>query len=118
MDELRQNPRFESNHLNDYLIEIPEASSTGRLTNLSRGGLGMKLSRELRRNAQYKFDITSLKSGRRIPCQVKIVWAQTNEAQNTCQCGAKIIDMDPADKVEILDALYEEWKKKAVQPPL
>ncbi len=84
----------------------------GRLCNLSRSGLGMRLPRELREKAVYTFDIRVVWQAKVVPCQAQIVWANVDPKTDSCFCGARIQQMDKAEKVELLDNFFEIWKGK------
>jgi hypothetical protein len=114
MDEKRGNPRFECDDMSACAVEFPGIDSLGYLSNLSRTGLAFSLPLQLRNDAVYKFDIRPNNSDRKIPCEARGVWVNTDEATQMCLCGARIVDMDPGEKSDLIDQLYEGWKKRLV----
>ena len=115
-EEKRDNPRFSCDSQNTYTVDFPELEASGRLSNLSRSGMAFSVSRQLRENAVYQFNI-NVNDQRAIPCQARIAWVNLDPTTQRCVCGAKIVNMDPADKVDLIDAFYEEWKKGIAANP-
>lgn len=111
MIEKRRNPRFSCARSRACLLEFPDLNISGRLFNMSRSGIAFRLPRQLRENALYKIDIRPSGWEKRIPCQARIVWVTTDMDAQTCICGARIVEMDSGDKVELLDSFYDQWKQ-------
>ena len=114
MQEKRRNPRFDCDSTNPYFVDFPEMQTTGRLFNLSRSGISFNLPRKLRENAVYDFTIKVGQTEKQIPCKARVVWITTDQESQQCLYGANIEEMDPSDKIELLDLFYEKWKQKII----
>lgn len=109
----RRAPRFQCFNYRECPIDFEEAPGGGRLSDLSREGLSLQSSRPLQVNQTYHLKIVDLKSGKRIPCEIHVMWVRVDE-NNQCTCGARIVQMDAADKMDFLDVLYEDWKREVL----
>lgn len=113
--ERRENPRFDCLNPSECLVELEGEPGTVRMINFSRKGLSLESSKYFRRNEDSKFNIRlSGLAGKitNIPCEVRVVWVKPRPNEVGCICGARIIRMDSAQKSDILDVLYENWKRK------
>ncbi|HOW35410.1 MAG TPA: PilZ domain-containing protein [Candidatus Omnitrophota bacterium] len=115
--ERRKNPRFECPPSRDFLMEADGSHASAMMENFSRSGLGLESLKPLEDGAEYKFKIRLSEQAQDhalVPCEVRIVWVNAKDNQQGYVCGAQITHMAPSDKTDILDILYEDWKRKAV----
>ncbi len=114
VEEKRQSPRFGCEEIPVCLVEIDHVEEIGRLTNISRGGLGFQIPRQLREKTTYNLSLRLDGKDRAVPCRARIIWAMTNEATKSCYCGAAIEDIDTSQKVELIEIFYEVWKRREI----
>jgi len=80
--------------------------------NLSRKGIAFKSLGRLKKGEVYQLGIKKDPSEENISCQARIQWVTAGPEADACICGASIVQMDPAQKTDLLDALYQDWKQK------
>ncbi len=114
MDDRRRTPRFDCPEFRESQVNFQNGGTAGRLWGLSRDGLSMELSQSPEVNGQYQVTLTDFNSERKISCEINVVWVRPMQTQNF-KCGARIVQMDPADKMDLLDVLYEDWKKELLK---
>jgi len=109
-EEKRRNPRFERPDSRECPIDFEGLATGAQLSDLSRDGLSFQSPSPLQVNQTYHLRISDLKSEKKIPCEVQVMWTSMGE-NGQCTCGAKIVQMDPSDKMDLLDVFYDDWKK-------
>ena len=110
--ERRKNPRFECYASRDFQIDFDGNVEAARLSNMSRDGVSFQTNQSLGKDQTYQLHINDLNAEKKIPCEVRVMWVQSQGDQENSSCGARIVRMDPADKMDLLDILYEDWKRK------
>jgi len=110
VQERRKAPRFECQSPRECPVDFDGAAAGARLFDLSREGLSLQSPSPLQVNQTYHLKISDPKSRKKISCEARIMWTRTDE-KNQCACGASIVQMDPAEKMDLLDILYDDWKK-------
>ena len=84
----------------------------GTIKDISRGGIAISSTQEL---ADDEIDLTihSNDLGRQIPVTVKVLWSDHEPAQRTY--GGTFLRVASADKYDLLDYFYENWKKNEIE---
>ena len=110
--EKRKNPRFNCSNPEKCPIDFKEHKGKGRLLNLSRSGIALQSSEHLEKDKTYQFEIGSHLLDRLISCEARVLWTREETGTRKHTCGARILQMDPSSKIDLLDTLYEDWKQK------
>lgn len=87
------------------------------MENFSRSGVGLESLKPLEDGGEYRFKIKlpgQAQDQAVVPCELRIVWVNAKDNQQGYVCGAQITHMAPSDKADILDVLYEDWKRKVI----
>ncbi|MFH1359689.1 MAG: PilZ domain-containing protein [Candidatus Omnitrophota bacterium] len=113
--EKRQDLRFSCAHAGEYLVDVDASENSGKLINLSRKGLAFKTFGHFchKDSCQLGIHIPGAKDP--VSCRANIIWVQSNSETGTCQCGGYITRMEPENKMDILDGLYQDWRKRAIE---
>ncbi len=112
--EKRQNPRFACAKPKDYKIDFKGDKETGCLLDLSRGGLALQSSRHFEQDEICKFEVWVSVLEKPVSCEARVMWVRHEPKSKNYTCGAKILKIDPSSKVDLLDVLYQDWKKGTV----
>ena len=113
--EKRRNPRFECSNSKNYPLGLKgHQGAEGSLQNLSRQGMAVEFSHHLEKDKDYKFEIWVSPLEQPVSCEARVLWARSQPERGNYLCGAKILQMDPATKIDLLDILYQDWKKNAL----
>ena len=113
-EEMRQKPRFSFLRPEDYEVSFEHHKGAARLINFSRSGLSFVSRESLEPNEIDILNIKPSSGNRTIPCKAHVVWRYAQNDNQEYIYGANIILMDPADKADLITALYEDWKKAAI----
>lgn len=111
MKEKRQNPRFACSKKGKYAIIFDDADKPAHLSNFSRDGLSIRSQDPLEENGLYAFTIAGDGLKASVPCQARIMWVQRDAERGHHDCGARIVKMEPSDKIDLIEILYQDWKR-------
>lgn len=114
MVEKRKNPRFECLNPKNYPLGFKDPQGAGSLHDLSRQGMAIEFSHHLEKDKDYKFEIWVSTLEKSVSCEARVLWVRSQPKSGNYLCGAKILQMDPATKIDLLDILYQDWKQKAL----
>ena len=107
--EQRKSPRFASTGSQNCFIQFDGKEGTGFLCNLSRQGLSFQYGGALEAGQNYRLKLKN-DWQQEIVCEAKIIWSASEDQNHIKTYGAKILIMDPAEKIDMLDCLYRAWK--------
>lgn len=109
--EQRENPRFVCANPKDCFVNFRDQKQSGSLFNLSRKGLAFQTSRQLQKDEVHELKIHAPAFKQPITCEARIVWVRPGPREQYAICGARILRMDPALKMDLLEIFYQDWKK-------
>ncbi len=112
--EKRKNPRFGCSNPKNYPLGFKTQEGAGCLHDLSRQGMAIEFSHHLEKDKDYKFEIWVSTLERPVSCEARVLWVRSQPERGNYLCGAKILQMDPATKIDLLGILYQDWKQKAL----
>lgn len=112
--EKRKNPRFECSNPKSYPVDFKNQEGAGCLRDLSRQGVAIEFSHHLEKDKDYKFEIWVSTLEKPVSCEARVLWVRSQPENGNYRCGAKILRMDPATKIDLLDILYQDWKQKTL----
>ena len=112
--EKRKSPRFKCSNPQEYPIDFKDQGKAGCLFDFSRDGLSFQSSHRLEDSEIHKFEIWVSALEKPVSCEIRIMWVHSQPGTGKYTCGARILRMDPSSKIDLLDILYQDWKKKAL----
>ena len=115
MEEKRRNPRFGYFKHQIYTLNFKHEARKARLANFSRDGLGIESPYPLQEDSMYSFHIEGFGLKRAVPCQARVTWVKRDTALEHCSCGARITEMKPSDKIDLIEVLYQDWKQSITE---
>jgi c-di-GMP-binding flagellar brake protein YcgR len=117
MDERRNFIRFQCP--TDMIINLLEPSDTAVeafIEDVSRGGLSLVTNKKFKDRETVTIGIRLPTQKSIIQARARVVWSmRAGTAKNRFKSGLKFSEIKPADRQEILDYVYEEWKKNFSQ---
>jgi hypothetical protein len=96
------NRRFVAKYMN-------EDRMLGEVRDFSRSGISFSSQDLILAESQINLDLQISGLEKKIPAGIQIVWSKQNPHGYTY--GAKLTSIDVESKIEILDLLYEDWRK-------
>lgn len=114
LSEKRISPRFFCDEPGKFPVDLEDGSSKGFLCDVSRGGFSFYSQNCFPVGDICRFKIRPLDFENSITCESRIVWTQYEEPAKQYLCGAEFLKIDSGPKTDLIDCLYEHWKKKAI----
>jgi len=81
----------------------------GAIRDFSRGGFSFFSKQKLRERDQLNLNLEIAGLERRVPVGIEIVWSKPRLGEFAY--GVRFTDILPADKFDIMDLLYQDWRK-------
>ena len=112
--EKRKNPRFVSRKPEEYPVNFGDQKLRSYLSDFSRNGISLKSSGPLEQNKIYHFEIWVTALEKPVTCKAHVMWSRGETNTDHYTSGARILQMDPSSKFDLLDVLYKDWKQKVL----
>lgn len=112
--EKRKNPRFACLNTQDYPIDFKDKGLKAYLCDLSRTGISFQSSKPFETDKTCRFEVWVSALERPVSCEACIMWSTYEVNTDRYLSGARIVQMDPSSKIDLLDILYQDWKQKTV----
>jgi len=109
-EEKRRNPRFACLDKNRFQVASAGEEQPGYLLNFSRDGLAFETHQTPPEKSEYAFTISGRGLSSPIAGSARIAWVSAGDMQKRWMCGARITQMQTADKIDLIEILYQDWK--------
>ena len=114
MEDKRRHPRFAvMNNKSCWLQHEDDSNLVAGVKDVSRSGIRITSDIPLNDKDVYSFVMKSSWIDHVIPIKVRIVWNDT--ADGIRNYGARFLSISPQNIFELLDPLYNDWLKEALE---
>lgn len=112
MEERRRHQRYSSTAERRFIAKYVNNRLLGEVNNFSRGGIAFDSNDPLEKESLIKLLLQISGLNKVIPATIEVLWLRQKSDGYTY--GARLIDIDPESKIEILDLLYQDWKQREI----
>ena len=112
MEEKRRHQRYSSGAQRRFVAKYVNNRFLGEVRNFSRGGISFDSNDPLEKENLIKLQLQISGLDKDIPATIEILWSRQKSDGYTY--GARLINVNPESKIEILDLLYQDWKQKVI----
>lgn len=110
MEEKRKYNRFNCSRERRFIAKYENQDRVfGEVNDFSRSGISFNSGALLNKEDELILDLQISGLEQKIPANIQILWAK-RESWGYAY-GARLINISPEDKFEIMDLLYQDWKK-------
>ncbi|MBL7130120.1 MAG: PilZ domain-containing protein [Candidatus Omnitrophica bacterium] len=81
----------------------------GEVKDFSRSGISFDSKEDLNKEKEVKLDLQISGIDQKAPASIQILWSKQNPEGHTY--GARFINISPESKFDIMDLLYQDWRK-------
>ncbi|MDD5005305.1 MAG: PilZ domain-containing protein [Candidatus Omnitrophica bacterium] len=110
MEEKRKYPRYGCCPGRNFVARHENKKSIlGEIKDFSRGGICFDSKNRLNTDDQLGLDLEIDGLDQKMPAGIQIRWCKKNKGRYTY--GARLVNMNPGSKFDIMDLLYQDWRK-------
>jgi hypothetical protein len=110
MQEKRKYPRYICSPERKFIAVYHNTDrQVGDVKDFSRSGIGLVCEDPLKDNEKIMLQLQIKGLGQKIPAVIQIVWSRPQEKNYTY--GARLMQISPSSKFDIMDLLYQDWKR-------
>ena len=109
MEERRRHQRYGSKKRSFLAKYENNENVIGEVKDFSRSGISFDSKEELAKDREVKLDLSINGLEQKIPASIQILWTKNNPGNNTY--GARFTNISPENRFDIMDLLYQDWRK-------
>ena len=117
MEEKRRHPRYGCSRYRSFIAKYEDKNRViGEIRNFSRSGLSFNSNDNLKNEEELDLSLKISGLDKEAPAKIQILWSKQNPDKS--DYGARLVDMNPESKFDIMDLLYQDWRKSLGSDPL
>ncbi|NQU19571.1 PilZ domain-containing protein [bacterium] len=110
MQERRKYPRYGCCARRKFVARYENKNKVmGEIKDFSRGGIFFISKERLRKKSQLRLDLQISGLNQKIPASIQILWSEGKPGKYAY--GARLTNISPGSKFDIMDLLYQDWIK-------
>ena len=110
MEERRKYPRYSCSKDRKFVAVYENTDrQVGEEKDFSRQGMCFASADPLREKEDVKIVLKMSGLQNRIPATIEVAWVKPHSSISVY--GARLVKISPASKFDIMDLLYQDWKK-------
>lgn len=113
MEERRKYPRYYCSQKRKFTVMSDNTDRlVGEVRDFSRGGIRFSSLDDIREKEQIKLLLQVAGLAQKTPVTIQIVWKKDESGSYTY--GARLVQISPSSKFDIMDLLYQDWKRQEI----
>jgi len=110
MEERRRHQRYGSSGERNFVVQYENKNSViGRVKDFSRSGMSFNSKEDLNKAKELKLDLQMAGIDQKVSASIQILWSENNPDGRIY--GARFTNISPHFKFDIMDLLYQDWRK-------
>lgn len=110
MEDRRRHQRYGSGSERKFVVQRDNKDSVlGEVKDFSRSGIAFDSKEELNKDNEVKLDLQLIGLEQKVPASIQILWSKNNPKGFTY--GARFTNISPESRFDIMDLLYQDWRK-------
>ena len=117
MEDRRKHQRYGSSNDRKFVAQHKNKDNLiGDVKDFSRSGISFDSKEEIKKDKELKLDLQIIGIDQRVPADIQVLWSKSSPEGHTY--GARFTNISPENKFDIMDLLYQDWRKSLTSKSL